>query len=594
VPARASSRGLERMPGRPLRSLATAIVTALIAASTASAGVQRPDSACVAFGAGGVVATACPQATAVGVRVLEAGGNAVDAAIAVGFALAVTYPRAGNIGGGGFLLMRSAGGDELFIDFRETAPTAADRDMYLDADGEVISGASLRGCRAAGVPGTVAGLHLAAQLRASMPWEELLEPAIRLAGDGFPVDRHLHESLVALRPRLDAWPGLSVFYGKDGSVPDEGEVLIQPRLAATLRRLADSGPEDFYTGATAAMIVEEMHRGGGLITAGDLAAYRALVREPIHGSYRGRIIISAPPPSSGGIVLLEILNILEGFDMAASGPGTVETIHRMVEADKRAYADRAALLGDPDFVSIPVERLISKEYADARRRTIGHDATSAASIAPAYPPGAEPEETTHYSILDRDGNVVAVTTTLNGSYGSYVVVSDAGFLLNNEMDDFSAKPGTPNLYGLVGGEANAIEPGKRMLSSMTPTIVLEDGSPILILGSPGGSTIITTVAQILSNVIDHGMSAVDAVAAPRLHHQWMPDTIYCEKDALGPAVEAGLHARGYALKTRSPIGDAQVIEIRGGVACGVPDPRAGGAAGVTRSVRSNETNRKER
>lgn len=536
------------------------------------------DSACVAYGAGGVVSSACSLATEAGVRVLEAGGGAVDAAIAVGFVLAVTFPEAGNLGGGGFMLVHSAEHGAKCLDFRETAPAAAAPDMFLDAEGRVIPQASLRGRAASGVPGTVAGLHLAYRLYGSLPWEELVAPAQELAREGFCVGPRLQRSLERLGRHVADWPGLAKFMRTGGEPLGAGEVLRQPLLADVLGRIAREGPEDFYRGRTAALIVAEMERGGGLISADDLAAYSAVEREPIRGTYRGYEICSAPPPSSGGIVLMEILNIIEGFDLAYAGPGDEEMVHFMIEAQKRAYADRAVYLGDPDYVAIPVERLISKEYAASLRAGIGPRATCAAGLAAAGQPASEKQQTTHYSILDRRGTAVAATITLNGAYGSYVVVEGAGFLMNNEMDDFSLAPGVPNMYGLVGGEANRIEPGKRMLSSMTPTIVLRDGRPWLVLGTPGGATIITTVAQLVVVSIDFGMNAREAVAAARFHHQWLPDKVFFEPDAFSDRLAAALAGRGHILEARASIGDAQVIAVRDGIVCGASDPRHEGAA----------------
>jgi gamma-glutamyltranspeptidase/glutathione hydrolase len=515
---------------------------------------------------GGMVATACPEATRVGVEILEAGGNAVDAAIAVGFALSVSYPSAGNLGGGGFMLVRTAGGDVTFIDFREEAPAAAHRDMYLDGEGEVIEDLSLRGHLASGVPGSVAGLWMAHGMFATLDWEDLVVPSIRLAGDGFTVSEYLAASLGKLEKHVEEHPGLVKFLDADGSPLEQGDVLRQPYLAKTLRSISREGPDGFYSGETARMIAEEMRRGGGLITEEDLSAYRAVEREPVRGSYRGNEIISAPPPSSGGVVLLEILNILSGYDL--SPDRSADDIHLTIEAERRAYADRARWLGDPDHVDIPVSRLISAEYADDIRAGIGDGAMPSKDL--------ESEETTHFSVVDAAGNAVAVTTTLNGSYGSYVVVKGAGFLMNNEMDDFSVKPGVPNMYGLTGGEANAIEPGKRMLSSMTPTIVVSDGEPWLILGSPGGSTIITTVAQVLMNIIDYGMEPLDAVSAPRYHHQWSPDVVYYEDGAFTGGEAAELAGKGHELKQRKPIGDVQLIVKDGKRLLGVSDPRRGG------------------
>lgn len=523
-----------------------------------------------------MVSTACPEATAVGVSVLESGGNAVDAAVATGFALAVTYPAAGNIGGGGFLLARLTDGKITFVDFREKAPSAASETMYLDERGEVIEGASTLGHRSAGVPGTVAGLYKAWKLHGSMSWEKLLAPAIRLAGEGFPINYELALSLRKLMKYDAQYPALKMFYRENGRPLVPEDVLIQPQLAMTLTMISSKGPDSFYRGRIASLIVQEMRRGGGLITLEDLRDYRALVREPLAGTYRGFDIVSAPPPSSGGVILLEILNILEGFDLGGEEPLSGRVVHWMVEAEKRAYRDRALYLGDPDFTDVPVSRLTSKNYAEKMRAGIGDSATPSARLGAAVLSDPESEETTHYSIVDSAGNAVAVTVTLNSSYGSKVIVGGAGFLLNNEMDDFSIKPGEPNIYGLTGGKANSVQARKRMLSSMTPTIVLKEGRPVLVLGTPGGSTIITTVAQIIVDIVDFCMSPSDAVSTARFHHQWLPDLIYYEKDAFPRALLEELGRRGHILEARESIGDAQVIMIRQEETCGVSDPRGGG------------------
>ncbi len=529
---------------------------------------------------GGTVVTASPPATAVGVEILKRGGNAVDAAVAVGFALAVTYPQAGNLGGGGFLLLRPGSGESIFIDFRETAPAAASRDMYLDSLGNVIDGLSTIGALAAGVPGTVAGLHKAHELHGSLPWSELIEPAISLARDGFPVSERLSSSLRDLQKYKERFPGLRQYMKSDGTALAPGDTLRQAALAATLQRIAAEGPDAFYRGAIAESIVEEMRLSGGIISKQDLAGYEARIREPLRGSYRGYEILSAPPPSSGGTVLLEILNILEGYDLRGMGFMSDQTIHYMVEAERRGYADRAQYLGDPGYTDNPVSRLISKGYASELRESITPRATPSSEL-PARPGASrEKRETTHYSIVDKDGTAVAVTYTLNDGYGSRVVVRGAGFLLNNEMDDFSIKPGHPNLYGLVGSEANAIEPGKRMLSSMAPTIVLRDGKAFLVLGTPGGATIITTIAQILIDMLDFDMTLEAAVSAPRFHHQWLPDHISVENGAFGAYLRRSLVEKGHRIEDRpAPIGDAQVIEVRGQAACGMSDPRGDGAPG---------------
>lgn len=528
---------------------------------------------------GGTVVTASPPATAVGVEILRRGGNAVDAAVAVGFALAVTHPQAGNLGGGGFMLLRLPTGEVSFIDFRETAPGRASRDMYLDSLGNVIEGLSTLGALAAGVPGTVAGLQRAHSLYGALPWRELVEPAISLARDGFPVSDRLASSLRELQNHKDRFPGLLQFMRPDGSPLAPGDTLRQETLAGTLERIAAEGPAAFYRGTIAELIVEEMRASGGIMSMNDLAGYEAILREPLRGSYHGFDIISAPPPSSGGTVLIEILNILEGYDLPGKGFMSDQMIHYMVEAEKRAYADRARYLGDPDHADDGATFLTSKRYAADLREGITPRATPSAEIASGAAADREKGETTHYSIVDGDGRAVAVTYTLNDSYGSKLVVRGAGFLLNNEMDDFSIKPGHPNMYGLVGGEANAIAPGKRMLSSMAPTIVLRDGKTYLVLGTPGGGTIITTIAQILVDMLDFGMTLEAAVSTPRFHHQWLPDCISVEYGAFGRYMQRNLAEKGHRIEERGPIGDAQVIEVRDSAACGMSDPRGDGGAG---------------
>jgi gamma-glutamyltranspeptidase/glutathione hydrolase len=528
---------------------------------------------------GGMVVSACPIASEAGAQILRSGGNAVDAAIAVGFALAVTYPRAGNVGGGGFMLVRMQGGECECIDYRERAPARATKDMYLDDKGEVVSDLSTIGHLSAGIPGTVAGLYLAHRTYGRLPWADLLEPAVQLARNGFPVSDFLARSFELLEPYLEDYPGLAAFTRADGSFPVTGDTLRQPDLAVTLERIASEGPKDFYEGETAELIGREMERGGGLIDLEDLSAYEALLREPVRGSYRGFEILSSPPPSSGGVVLLEILNIVEGYPLEDHGFLSEEAVHLVVEAEKRAYRDRAYHLGDPDYVDMSITKLISKDYAVDLRSNITWRATDPADLAGQGLMIPESDETTHYSIVDGDGNVVSTTTTLNGTFGSMVLVEGAGFLLNNEMDDFSVKPGIPNMYGLVGHDSNAIAPGKRMLSSMAPTIVLNDGSPFLVLGSPGGGKIITTVAQIVMNVIDFGMSVAEAVDAPRFHHQWMPDKIEFEEGAYRRELIDALEKRGQRCFLRSAeIGEAQVIGLSDSLVRGVADRRGEGRA----------------
>jgi gamma-glutamyltranspeptidase/glutathione hydrolase len=545
----------------------------------------------VAFGAipeevharNGMVASRSAIASAVGAEILRDGGNAIDAAVATGFALAVTYPSAGNIGGGGFMVIRLADGTLVANDHREKAPAAASRDMYLDADGNVVPGLSIDSHVAAGVPGTVAGLLDALERYGTMSRKRVLAPAITLARNGFDLDFDLARNIAGEKERFAKHPASArSFLKKDGSTYAEGERLVQKDLARTLERISAQGRDGFYAGPTAALIAAEMERGGGLISLADLAAYRSVWREPIRGTYRGYEIVSMPPPSSGGVLLVQMLNMLEAFDVGAMGFGSADAIHLMIEASRRAYADRAQHLGDADFYPVPVAQLIDKAYA--RQRFADFDprrATPSADVGAGTIP-AEPPNTTHLSVMDRAGNAVALTTTLNFPYGSKIVVDGAGFLLNNEMDDFSAKDDTPNRRGLLGRSANAIEPGKRMLSSMAPTIVLRDGKPFLVTGSPGGSTIITTVLQVLVNVIDHGMGLSEAVGMPRFHHQWQPERVLFERHGISPDTLAILRAKGHEMIMGMPfgrgIGDANSVMWRDGEFLGMSDPRNAGRA----------------
>ena len=552
--------------------------------SLAIAAVAVPAAAGVAEGPNGVVASRSPLASDVGIEVMKAGGNAIDAAVAVGFALAVTYPSAGNLGGGGFMLIRLANGDVVANDHRETAPAQASRDMYLDEDGELIAGLSTASHLAVGVPGTVAGLLDALAAYGTLPRETVLAPAVDLAMDGFPLPADLAAQFERQRERFARHPASLRKFTKPGDKPYQvGDTFRQSDLAATLERIAKNGRASFYGGRNADLIVAEMHRGNGLITHQDLMAYRSVWRSPIHGTYRGYEILSMPPPSSGGALLVQMLNMLEPFDINALGSGQPATAHLMIEAERRAYADRAQHLGDPDFYDVPLAMLTDKDYARERFRDFEPDlATRSESVGAGVPWPEESAETTHVSVIDRAGNAVAYTTTLNHGYGSKIVVDGAGFLLNNEMDDFSAKENTANTYGLIGREANAIAPRKRMLSSMTPTIVLKDAEPVFVTGSPGGSTIITTVLQVVVNAIDHGMSLEDAVAAPRLHHQWLPDRVVFEQGALSPQAQSTLAELGHInlAEIAFRIGDANSAMRIGERLIGVSDPRnPGGAAG---------------
>jgi gamma-glutamyltranspeptidase/glutathione hydrolase len=530
----------------------------------------------------GMVVTTDRVASEVGAEILRRNGNAVDAAVAVHFALAVVNPEAGNIGGGGFLVARMKDGTTAALDFREAAPLAATADMYLDSAGNVSDSLSLVGHLAAGVPGSVAGMWEAHRRFGSLPWSELVQPAIHLA-EGIVVHERLANSLRSYADRLARYPATAAVFLPGGAAPRVGDRLVQADLAATLRRVAEGGADGFYRGPTAEMVEAEMRRGGGLITREDLARYRAVWRDPLRFDYRGHQVISMPSPSSGGATMAEMMNILEGYDVGRLGYLSPEHVHLFAEAARRAFADRNTYLADPDFVPQPTERMSSDEYAAERRRSIDRDrATPSAQVAPGL--GAAPREgenTTHYSIVDGQGNAVAVTTTINSLYGNLVTVAGAGFLLNNEMDDFTAKPGVPNQFGLVQGEANAIRPGKRMLSAMTPTIVLDpSGRVLLVTGSPGGSTIITSVAMVISNVVDFGMDVAMATSAPRLHHQHLPDTLRYEKGGLAAATAGRLRQMGHAVEERPGYqGDVQsILVLPGGYQSGVSDPRRGGAA----------------
>jgi gamma-glutamyltranspeptidase/glutathione hydrolase len=528
----------------------------------------------------GMVVSDEALATHIGVEVLERGGNAIDAAVAVGFALAVTYPQAGNIGGGGFMMVHLADGRIVAIDYRETAPFALKKDAFLDARGEADPKKSREHGLAVGVPGTVAGLSYALEKYGSGKFSlsDLLQPAIKLARDGFRVSEPLADSLEGSRDTLARWDSSKkIFFGADGAVPKPGTMLVQKDLANTLETIAREGPKGFYQGEVAEKIARAVDAAGGVMTTEDLAQYEAVERKPVRGTYHEYDIVSMPPPSSGGVHLIQILNILDGFDLGPLGPANGQAAHIRVEAMKLAYADRAQYLGDPDYTRVPVEGLISKEYAAALRRQIDPDhAKPAKEIKPGNPIPFESDHTTHYSIVDKDGNAVANTYTLNLRYGIGLAAEGTGVLLNNELDDFAAKKGAPNAFGLVGGEANAPGPGKRPLSSMTPTFVLKGGKLVLVTGSPGGSRIITTVANVIINFADYKMSLADAVAAPRIHHQWMPDEVRVEPD-LPPDTAWLLERRGNKVVPAPPWGAAHSILVTGKELQGVADPRAAGA-----------------
>jgi len=532
----------------------------------------------------GMVVSPEANATEIGRTVLQEGGTAVDAGVAVAFALAVTYPRAGNIGGGGFMLYRAGAGAYHALDFRERAPGAIRPESYLDEDGRAISERSVEGGLAVAVPGSVAGLARAHQDWGKLPWARLLAPAIRLAEEGVEVSAFLAQGFREEGERLSADPEARQLFTRDGDPLMEGDRLVQADLGKSLRRIAKSGPAGFYRGSTAEAVVETVRQAGGVMSMQDLKTYRVSVREPLQGSYRGHRIVSFPPPSSGGIVLLQVLGMLEGDDLRSSGFGASSTVHHMAEAERRAYADRSRWLGDPDHYGVPVDGLLDPAYLARRRASIAADrATPSRRLGPGTPGTEESSETLHYAVADSAGRVVAVTTTLNGPFGAAIVAAGTGVLLNNEMDDFALAPGVPNMYGLVGGEANAIGPGKRPLSSMTPTIVEspEGGArPALVLGSPGGSKIITAVLQVLVNVIDHGMPLQEAVNAPRFHHQWLPDRILYEPRAFPADVQTNLSARGHRLEVGSaPLGNVNAIGLdEDGAWLGAADPRRSGRA----------------
>ena len=526
-----------------------------------------------------MVVSAHPEASKIGTQVLQRGGNAYDAAVAVQFALAVALPVAGNIGGGGFLLYRDRNGSAGALDFRETAPAGATRDMYLDKQGNPIESLSTAGPLAVGTPGTVAGMATLHQQLGKLSWASLVQPAVALAARGVPLTAKEAAALNRNRADFQKYnPGSTPAYLHPGGGDwQPGDTLHLPELARTLARIRDQGRAGFYRGETARLLLAAMKTGRGLVAQKDLDAYQPKWREPLRGRYRDYDVITMPPPSAGGVALLQMLQMLEPVDLAQAGYHTPLAVHFITEAERRAYADRATYLGDPDFGTVPVRKLLDVSYNRQRAasfRSRGRATASSAVAAGTGLPGYESNETTHYSIVDALGNAVSCTTTLNGAYGSKVVVPGAGFLLNNEMDDFSVKAGAPNAYGLTGGKANAIEPGKRMLSSMTPTILTRNGKLALVVGSPGGSTIITSVLQTILGVVDYGLNAQQAVTAPRLHHQWLPDLIDVEAGALLPAAQDTLRARGYHLNPRQPWGRLDIIHIRPeGLLEGGADPR---------------------
>ncbi|MDR2283523.1 MAG: gamma-glutamyltransferase [Sphingobacterium sp.] len=509
----------------------------------------------------GAVVTAHPLASAVGVEILQKGGNAIDATVAVQFALAVVYPNAGNIGGGGFMVYRGKNGEVASLDFREKAPSSASRDMYLDKENNPIVDLSLYGQLAAGVPGSVAGMDEAHKKQGSLPWKELLGPAIRLAKEGFPITTQQASEFNRYKERFQQ-------HNKQGAAIiketewKEGDLFVQEQLAETLERIAQYGRDGFYKGPTADYIIAEMKRGNGIISHKDLEDYQAIWRTPIVGYYKNNKIISMPPPSSGGVALLALLQSVENYPLKQWGFQSDSTVRAIVEAERRVYADRATHLGDPDYYKVPVAELTDATFNKNRMAGVSlAKATDSEQVKASTFPGYESEETTHFSIVDKDGNAVSLTTTINGSYGSCVWVDGAGFLLNNEMDDFSVKPGSPNMYGLLGGKANAIEPGKRMLSAMTPTIIEKDGKLKMVVGTPGGSTIITSVLQTILNVLEFDMTAQESVRAARFHHQWKPDHIDVEEKAIDTKTRASLEKDGYKINKRGAIGRVENIVV---------------------------------
>jgi gamma-glutamyltranspeptidase/glutathione hydrolase len=532
----------------------------------------------------GMVASVSAIASQIGVDILKRGGNAVDAAVAVGLALAVVWPEAGNIGGGGFMMIRMNDGRAVAVDYREMAPAAAHRNVYLDAQGNYIKDSSTLGYKAAGVPGTVAGFAHALEKYGTMKWADVCEPAWQLARDGFPVWYHLEQSLRGSSQSLALFPESNRIFLRNGKPYEDGEIFRQPELAATFERLVKHGPREFYEGETARLIADSMQKhANGWMTMDDLKSYQVKERVPLRTNYRGHEIITMPPPSSGGIALIEMLNILSRYDLKAMGFNSSRELHVKVEAMRRAFADRAAYLGDTDFVKVPVAGLTAPQYADKLAATINlKRASTSTAIKHGKPMAYESPETTHFTVVDKDGNVVTNTYTLNGSFGSKVTVAGTGILLNNEMDDFAAKPGAPNMYGLLQSEQNAVAARKRPLSAMTPTIVLKDGKLWFACGSPGGPTIINTVLQTLINVIDHGMTIQEAVDAPRIHHQWMPDEIAYEVGGIVADVKDKLQWMGhkFAEKPRTTMGDCEaiMIEDKTGVRLGASDPRRGGQA----------------
>ncbi|QYK06806.1 gamma-glutamyltransferase [Shewanella zhangzhouensis] len=572
-----------------LKGLTLALAIALPFAATFTAQAKLPtkpaldDSAIFSemataqpiFGKYGMVSSQEALATRIGVDILKKGGNAVDAAVAVGFALAVTLPRAGNLGGGGFMLVHLAKDNKtIAIDYRETAPKASRRDMFLDEAGNAVDELSRSHGLAVGVPGTVMGMELALEKYGTMSLSEVIAPAIELAEDGVEVTAELASSLAGLHNWIARWPtSAEIFYPNEGQNLTVGQRMVQKDLAESLKRISKAGSKGFYEGETAEKLVAAVQEAGGIMTLADLKAYKVMEREPVRGNYRGLEVVSMPPPSSGGIHIIQMLNVLEHFPMGELGHNSAQSIHFMAETMKRAYADRSEYLGDPDFVTVPVKALTSKAYGDAIAKTIAaNKATPSDDIKPGKLAPYESDQTTHYSVVDKWGNAVSNTYTLNFSYGSGMVAKGTGILLNNEMDDFAAKPGSPNGYGLLGGDANAVEPQKRPLSSMSPTIVMKDGKPFIVTGSPGGSRIINTVLQIIMNVVDHDLNIAEASIAPRIHHQWYPDEIRTER-SLNVDTRRLLESMGHKVNVKHAMGSTQSIVVTEEGIYGASDPR---------------------
>jgi gamma-glutamyltranspeptidase/glutathione hydrolase len=557
-----------------------AVALLLLCSTTAALAASRPPLRAHH----GMVSSTSDIASRVGVEVMRKGGNAVDAAVAVAFALAVVWPAAGNLGGGGFMLIRLANGQEEAVDYRETAPAAATRDMYLDATGNVIKGASTDGYKAVGVPGTVAGLMLVHKRHGKLPWRELVEPARKLAAEGFIVSDYyagvLRES--DTQKKIDPWPETRRIFLRNGKPYAMGERFVQPELAATLARI-ERDPRDFYDGVTAHRIVADMKAHGGIITLDDLRKFKPAIRKPLHGSYRGHDFITFPPPSSGGIAMVQMSQMLEGYDMASISFQSAASLHLLTEVMRRAFADRAELLGDPDFVKMPVAQLVSREYNDARRKTIDPEhASNSQEIRAGLTPAPEPDHTTHFAIVDAAGNMVSNTYTLNDWFGAGVTAKDTGVVLNNEMDDFTVHPGVPNEYQLIQSARNAIAPHKRPLSSMTPVIMLDRGKPWLALGGAGGPRIISGVFEVIVNLVDYGLNLQEALDAGRIHHQWLPDEIYWEVGGTNPDTRAALERMGHKFREKpntffSEV-NAVMIDPASALRVGAADPRRSGAA----------------